>query len=451
MTPQDREVATVFHKLIQARSGLPPAFDVRVFAAGMWSSVHLLNRNASMLTDVTDPNRFNSFLVNVLNYVPAGITIAHEDALRLLVTLCVSRKEDDEKALSTVSGAGNLADPAFDYPSHVASDMQRNDYSAGHIWKIWTKTTGKPVSLSMRMRPAHITDRRRSYRNGGTVKAFVDFHKDLNDAQREDGDVDLATSGGASLTFRAPSKGDDVKRLGKLNTVVGRFAYNEAVAGNFTNPELARMSGARGLEHGVRYYLSETITYELVLKYNRFIAMTGVTLAVAISCLNRFERTFQDCRAMQPEANPNDLWIECVNSSEVWKHQVDLNEEASDDNAQACFDHFFGGGCSRKECKFRHTGAAPRRNKFGGRGGRGGGWGGGGGGWGGGGSYVPIDADGRVLSADGAQQGGAVQGAGGVQGAANAQQRYQWVASPQGKGYAGKGKGKGGGKGKGRW
>ena len=43
----------------------------------------------------------------------------------------------------------------------------------------------------------------------------------------------MAASGGASLTFRAPSKGDDVKRLGKLNTVVGRFAYNEAVAVNF--------------------------------------------------------------------------------------------------------------------------------------------------------------------------------------------------------------------------
>jgi hypothetical protein len=53
-TPQDREVATVFHKLIKARSGLPPAFDVRVFEAGMWSSVHLLNRNASMLTDAIE-------------------------------------------------------------------------------------------------------------------------------------------------------------------------------------------------------------------------------------------------------------------------------------------------------------------------------------------------------------------------------------------------------------
>ena len=355
------------------------------------STVHLLNFNGAMLCDVTDPNRFSNFLTNVLNYAPAAVTLVETDALRLLVTLAIARKPEDEKLLSIVVGTGNLPDPAYDYPSHISGEAQRNEFSANHIWKAWVKMSGKAVPLESRMRPAHITDRRKAYRTGGAVKSFVEFGKDLNDAQREDDDINLATGSGKSLTFTSPSKGDDVKRFGKLNTVVGRYCFNESVAGNFTNSELASFTGSRGLRHGVRYYLTESTTDELQRKYNRFIARAGVSLQITVACLNRFDRAFQDARAMQPDDNPNDLWIECVNSADVWKLQSEESEAPEDSNVQPCFDHFLGRGCTRKDCKFRHNGAAPRPRNNGGR------WGGGGwgqGGWAQSGSYVPLDADG---------------------------------------------------------
>ena len=421
--------------------GLPEGFVVRAVSKGIMSTLEVRTYNGGMLVDATRPDRENDFLINHLGYVSGFVTSVHEDAVKLLVMLCEHRKDADAALLSSIPHASMGGDPAFEYPSNVTSEAAKIAWSSDKIWKTWKDERGEHVPLRMRMGNKHVADRRRCYWNGTNCNQYVDFKHDLSELQKGEEDNNIASFNGKSLKITDETKGEVIKRFGILNKAVRRYALNEAVIGYFTNDKLNAMSGPRGVMFGKRYFLTKDVTDELISKYELVIAKPKVTLEIVIGCLNRFDSAWQEARLQFCDENPSDTFRAVVSSKDVWDTDNIDDMSTDESNKQPCFDHFFSpGGCRRgSNCKFRHSGPAPKN-----RGGRGNG-NRGGGGWG---SWVAVNAgDGQNQAgpADGgAGAGGNAGGAGGGQPRANEQQQlYAWVPYGGGKGKGGKGKGKG--------
>ena len=425
-TAEQTQASEAFFTLVASAPGMPPLAGARMFAIGVHNCPSFAVFNNSMLYDAAAPLRFTNFL-NVHLGIPIGsITMADADAINYLSVLVKARLEQDSKLLSSVRVGPAGGDNTLDYPSSLTTEADRNQHTSKIVWQEWYRDHDEIVAPDMRLPASFITNRRKAYVTGTTVREHFNFQKNVNESQPLEQDEEMAGAAGTKLFIRGKNKGESVLRFGSVSFVLRQYVLNEAAICNFTSDLLSNLDGPLGMFRGERKYLSKSVSEKLFRKYELVSERSGATVPKVIECLRKFEVAWQDKRTTLPSENPNKHWIELVSDESVWRFEASV---ANDDerDSKPCYD-YFNGRCTRENCRFRHTGKAPEKR----------------GGWnnprGGSpmGSYVQVDSDGRLIDTS-------VVVPPDPNGAAPPRAMYQWVA-----GRGGSGKGKSGGKGRGK-
>ena len=149
-----------------------------------------------MLYDLAAPFRFNNFL-NVHLGIPLGsITMADTNAIKYLSVLVKASLEIDSELLSSIRVGPAGGDNTLDCPSNLTTKADRNQ----HTSKIeWACDHDEIVAPDMRLPASFITNRRKSYVTGTTVREFFNFQKNVNESQPLEQDEEMAGAAGTKF------------------------------------------------------------------------------------------------------------------------------------------------------------------------------------------------------------------------------------------------------------
>ena len=193
--------------------------------------------------------------------------MADTDAVNYLSVLVNARLEQDSKLLSSVRVGPAGGDSTLDYPSSLTTEADRNQHTSKIVWQEWARDHDEIVAPDTRLPASFITNRRKTYVTGTTVREFFNFQKNVNESQPLEQDEEMAGAAGTKLFIRGKNKGESVLRFGSVSFVLRQYVLNEAAICNFTSDALSNLDGPLGMFRGERKYLSKSIAEKLFRKY----------------------------------------------------------------------------------------------------------------------------------------------------------------------------------------
>ena len=407
----ERQRAVERFVALSLQAGVPEDFCPRAGAVGRDTVLTLLNwRNGALNTPAPSAEDVGHLLVELQYEAP------FDDAqlvtpVRVLLALCARASTSELDFMTSASNPAASGDEALSYPAHLSGEDQRLTHSAKVCWRRYEAMHGGiTYPPERRLHPSVIGAWVRAFYNGDTASFICDPLKLKYQMNMRSESAGVSIGSDMKLVIKTEDGESSIKaEFGKLSSAFEDIMAALEAAVSFDDD---RRDGMYGMHTGVRKYGTEAGTKRLQRRYFRamgdakevtmlaecvkrmqirlFAELASTNVRLILNMLNMLHIVRRACINFRRvcQTHFDKLCAEIADNPEVWAmHAVSKKEKkekgggggggsggggggGGSAHSQPCLNFYRHGSCSYgSDCRFRHTGKAPKSMRGGGRGG----------------------------------------------------------------------------------